>query len=70
MFRPRGGELQSYDTLSDGVIPRHYVDQICHTYVLDTPLFDSIVKHQLGSDDVYEMFFGADRSFVLRCKTV
>ena len=39
-----GGELQSYDTLSDGVIPRHYVDQICHTYVLDTPLFDSIVK--------------------------
>ena len=50
------GELVEENVLNHGEIPRHYIDQQCDLEDVDTPLFDGILMHQLGSDELYTYF--------------
>ena len=46
------GELLDNNTLEHGMIPRHYIGQVCDFKNTDTPLFDRILQYQLESDDL------------------
>jgi phage/plasmid-associated DNA primase len=47
------GELVNDHVLEHGVIPRHYINQNCDLEIMETPLLDKILRHQLESDEIY-----------------
>jgi hypothetical protein len=47
------GELVGNHVLEHGVIPRHYINQLCDFDDIDTPMFDKILMYQLGSQEIY-----------------
>jgi hypothetical protein len=54
MLNLYSGELESYDNITCGMSPRHYINQPCCFDNLDTLLFDHIFRFQLDTNDADE----------------